>query len=91
MELKSIMLIFLLACTTGIVGAEIGYKLKQVSRTLYHRIAVSLVCGFASGLLTLVISSLMHFSYQILLAIITGLLYGYIMVNAPMFDTNTNT
>lgn len=78
-------LIFISALLAGIVGSEVGHKFKPLKRTTYAKIAVHLCSGFSGALLALVIKPEAN-NYQLPLAILIGIFFGFFMANAKIYD-----
>jgi len=81
---SQIIILFVSALIAGIAGSEAGHKFKHLNRTINGRLAVHFCSGFSGALLALIIlSSVEH--YQLPLASIIGVSYGYFMANAKAY------
>ena len=77
--------IFLIAFLSGIAGNEYSHRSKAIKRSVYAKIALGLLAGFASGLITLILLSQFQ-GYSIPLALIIGLAYGFFMAKSKAFE-----
>ena len=73
------------AFISSIVACEIGHRHKNVQRGLYARLAVLVFCGFAGALVSMVVLSAVS-TYQVVVSVISGAVYGYLMANAKALE-----
>ena len=78
-------IIFLIAFLSGLVGNECSHRIKAINRSLYAKLAVGFLAGFASGLIVLILQSRFQ-TYPVPVAIVIGCAYGFFMANSKVFN-----